>query len=78
MKTLKIIGLVILGLLGLMSLGQLLLSILGIVLMATGRSSGNMSYVIGQATGSLIMLALIIAGFRAILKKLNDSSSPRP
>lgn len=75
MRVLKIFGTVLLAVMGVGAIGQLLRGILAVVVIVHNSSSGNLSYVLGQITGSVIMLALTIAGIKALRKSLRSNSS---
>ncbi|MBI2266881.1 MAG: hypothetical protein HYU64_17240 [Armatimonadetes bacterium] len=78
MKILKIIGLVVLSISCLFASLQFILAALALIIEIT-KSTGaaNLSYRLGGLAGSIILLLLLGAGTRALVRSLKRGQPPR-
>lgn len=76
MRILKIIGIVFLSILFVFAALQFIFVTLAIVMAVAKNTGANLSYMLGQMAGSIIMLLLFGAGVRALRRNLRRNQAP--
>ena len=78
MKALKIIGIVVCSIIGAYAVLQFLFTVLVIIIGLVKKSGVNLSYMMGQMTGSIILMLLFGAAVRALVRSLKANKDQNP